>query len=150
MRPSSLQTAIVPTVCALLVLPGCLFVPPKGNSAPAGGGVQPTTNAAEETEEAPGLGGPSGGGGSGAPELDSITLHNDCASTVKLFLGEKPKFGSGTSTSITSNATQAFTLQPGKSLWIVSATDEGVAQYVGQAGTHRMRIPASCKEFVAD
>ena len=31
-----------------------------------------------------------------APQVVSVTLHNDCDHTVKLFLGDKPKFGSGT------------------------------------------------------
>ena len=142
--------AAITACCVLLVLPGCLWMPAKGtNSAPAGGGVQPTTNAAEETEGTDGPG-PAGGGGAGAPELDSLTLHSDCAATVKLFVGEKPKFGSGTSTTIASNNTQSFTIQAGKSIWIVGASDEGVAEYVGQAGTHRMKIPSTCKEFVAD
>jgi len=147
MRPTLLSITAI--ACALPAYAGCLWMPAKGNSAPAGGGVQPTTNAAEETEESGGLA-PTGGGESGAPQLDSLTLHSDCATTVKLFVGQKPKFGSGTSTSISSNATQSFSLQPGKSIWIVSATDEGVAEYVGQAGAHRMKIPSSCKEFVAD
>ena len=137
---------------SLLVLSssGCLWMPAKGNSNPAGGGVQPTSNTAEETEESPGLSGTGGGSGGGAPEIDSLTLHSDCATTVKLFVGQKPKFGSGTSTSISSNATESFTVQSGKSLWIVGASDEGIAEYVGQPGTHRVKIPATCKEFVAD
>lgn len=125
-------------------------MPAKGNSNPAGGGVQPTTNAAEESEDGPGLGGGGGGAAAGGPAIDSLTLHSDCSATVKLFVGEKPKYGSGTSTSISSNATESFTVQAGKSLWIVGANDEGIAEYVGQPGTHRMKIPASCKEFVAD
>ena len=57
----------------------------------------------------------------------SVELHNDCPNTVKLFLGEKPKFGSGTNTSLGSNTTTSYQMKPGDMIWITDDSENGVS-----------------------
>ena len=134
---------------ALLFASGCLMIPQQGAGAgaPAGGSGASGAPAAPAANAAATEGSPAAPQG---PQIDSLTLHNDCAQTVKLFLGAKPKWGSGTSTTIGSNVTQSFTLNPGDSVWIVNGSDEGVVEYKGVAGMHRMKIPSSCTAFAND
>ena len=88
-------TALV-VVCSLSFGVGCMM--PQGNY----GGTSPSSSSGPDPAAATG-GTESGGGGSGGgsapsgPQIDSLSLHNDCSQTVKLFLGDKPKWGSGTS-----------------------------------------------------
>jgi len=42
------------------------------------------------------------GGTGGAPVVVSVNIHSDCSNTVKVFYGTKPKFGSGTYSTISS------------------------------------------------
>ncbi len=143
-----MRTTLAIALC-LLALPACFMpMPPQnsgGSSAPSSGGTgSEPANAAAPAEAG------SAPKEAVGPQTDSVTLHNDCSKTVKLFLGEKPKFGSGTSTTIGSNTTQSHTLGVGKMIWIVDDSENGVAQYVGQAGMHRIKIPASCNQFQPD
>jgi hypothetical protein len=124
---------------------GCMM--PQGNY----GGTSPSSSSGAGPSAASGGSEGSSGGSGGAapsgPQIDSLSLHNDCAQTVKLFLGDKPKWGSGTSTTIGSNVTQSFTLNPGDKVWIVDQNDEGVVAYAGQPGMHSMKITSSCTQF---
>ena len=84
-----------------------------------------------------------------APQVVSVTLHNDCPNTVKLFLGEKPKFGSGTNTSLGSNTTTSYQMKPGDMIWITDDSENGLSSTsIGggiepvdpdHAGLHRLR-----------
>jgi hypothetical protein len=140
-------------VCTLALSACFPMMPANGGS---GGGAPPPSSGGGSSESSPAEPGPGPAAGGGAtapaagPQLDSVTLHNDCKKTVKLFLGEKPKFGSGTSTTIGSNTTQSYSLGVGKMIWIVDDSENGVANYTGQAGSHRIKIPASCTGFAPD
>jgi hypothetical protein len=150
-RPSNRAMRTL-TACSLFValvsfgVPGCMM--PQGNY----GGTSPSSSSGPDPAAATGGAESGGGGGSGGgapsgPQIDSLSLHNDCAQTVKLFLGDKPKWGSGTSTTIGSNVTQSFTLNPGDKVWIVDQNDEGVTSYAGQPGMHSMKITSGCNQF---
>ena len=134
-------------VFVALFVSGCMM--PQGSY----GSTSPSSSGSSGTDPAAAGGGAESGGGSGGgaapsgPQIDSLSLHNDCAQTVKLFLGDKPKWGSGTSTTIGSNVTQSFTLNPGDKVWIVDQNDEGVTSYAGQPGMHSMKITSSCTQF---
>ena len=133
-----------------LLVSGCLMLP----TTRTGGGPAPASPAHAQ----PASGGESASAGNEAsaektpsgPQIDSVSLHNDCPSTVKLFLGQKPKWGSGTSTTIGSNVTQSFTLKQGDAIWIVDGSDEGIGKYTGQTGMHSVKITASCMQFVTN
>jgi hypothetical protein len=145
-RGSSSNRAMkIPLLFVTLFATGCMM--PQGNyggtspSSTSGSGPAAATGGTESAGDGSGAGAPSG------PQIDSLSLHNDCAQTVKLFLGDKPKWGSGTSTTIGSNVTQSFTLNPGDKVWIVDQNDEGVTSYAGQPGMHSMKITSSCTQF---
>lgn len=84
-----------------------------------------------------------------APQVVSVSLHNDCPNTVKLFLGEKPKFGSGTNTSLGSNTTTSYQMKPGDMIWITDDSENGVSSTsIGGGGTFQsIRIMPSCTGF---
>ena len=120
---SDLVAIILPgtLLFALIGFGGCVILVGQASSgggypsSPGGGGYA-------AAPAAPASSGESGGGTTGggapvasapaAPQVVSVTLHNDCSNTVKLFLGEKPKFGSGTNTSLGSNTTTSYQMKP--------------------------------------
>jgi hypothetical protein len=83
------------------------------------------------------------------PSRWSLTLHNDCRNTVKLFLGQKPKWGSGTYTSLGGNNTTSYSGNAGDMIWIVDDSQNGVSS-LSPSGNQRMKITASCSGFAPD
>jgi len=140
---SAMRATHLISLFVAIVAPACMM--PQGNygpSSPSSSSAPAATPGSDESS-----GGGSGGAAPSGPQIDSVSLHNDCPQQVKLFLGEKPKWGSGTSTSIGVNTTQSFTLNPGDKIWIVDANDEGVSSYSGQPGMHSVKITSSCNQF---
>lgn len=90
----------------------------------------------------------SGGSSSNAPSASGwhLSLHNSCSKTVKLFLGKKPKWGSGTSTSLGSNTTTSYSGLPGDMIWIVDNSENGLSSLT-PSGNQRMQILSSCTGF---
>lgn len=84
-----------------------------------------------------------------APQVVSVELHNDCDHTVKLFLGDKPKFGSGTNTSLGSNTTTSYQMKPGDMIWITDDSENGLSSTSigGGGGMQRIRIMPGCTGF---
>ena len=85
----------------------------------------------------------SGGGDGGAPvpaQTASVSLKNVCGQTVKLFFGDKPKFGSGRSSSIGSNTLQSASMGVGDTVWIVDDSGNGIASYTASAGSQRIEV----------
>jgi hypothetical protein len=83
-----------------------------------------------------------------APQVVSVTLHNDCDHTVKLFLGEKPGFGSGTQTSLGSNTTTSYQMKPGDMIWITDDSENGLSSTsIGGGSSQRINITSSCTGF---
>ncbi len=77
----------------------------------------------------------------------SMSLKSECSHTVKLFLGKKPRFGSGETRTISSNSINSFSGTAGKMFWIVDASGNGVSSYVASAGSQSIKILASCSGF---
>ena len=134
-------------VLVLAAASGCIMPPQGGSSyaaspssgqAPSGGyEAQPAAAGAAPTQSAP-----------AAPSQVSISLHNDCPNKVKLFMGEKPKFGSGTYTSLDSNNTSSYSMKPGDMIWIVDESENGISSMSAGTGTFQnMKITSSCSEF---
>ena len=85
-----------------------------GGGYPAGSGGAPAAGSSDPSAPmAASSGGAAPAAAPAAPQVVSVSLHNDCPNTVKLFLGEKPKFGSGTNTSLGSNTTTSYQMKPG-------------------------------------
>lgn len=87
--------------------------------------------------------GSSGSSGS-APSSVSITLRNTCPSTVKLFFGDKPGFGSGKYSSASSNTSTNMSFRPGDMIWIVDDSQKGVSSTTISASTRTIEITSSC------
>lgn len=85
-----------------------------------------------------------GGSTSSAPSSVSVTLKNNCPNTVKIFFGDKPKFGSGTYSSLSSNTSTSKSFRPGDMVWIVDDSQNGVASATVSASTRRIEVTSSC------
>jgi len=136
-----------------LIVGGCVIPAGQGGS----GGAYPSNGGGGGYSSAPAAA-PTGGGESGggapmssapaAPQVVSVTLHNDCSNTVKLFLGEKPKFGSGTNTSLGSNTTTSYQMKPGDMIWITDESENGISSTsIGGGSSQSIRIMSSCTGF---
>jgi hypothetical protein len=130
-----------------LSLSACMMMPPpQGGSSPSSA-QSPEPGAGAMSE--PGV--PAGGESTDEPKNNtsvptSIEVHSDCPQTLPLFIGEKPKFGSGTKTSIGSNTTTTF---PRKSdgtqtIWIIDESENGIASASVSADTKRVEIDRNC------
>ena len=151
---SDLMATIVPgtLLLAFAAFGGCVIP-----AASSGGGGYPANNGggyasapASSSESAPPPGSASSASSEpAAPQVVSVSLHNDCPNTVKLFLGEKPKFGSGTNTSLGSNTTTSYQMKPGDMIWITDDSENGVSSTsIGGGGTFQsIRIMPSCTGF---
>jgi hypothetical protein len=80
----------------------------------------------------------------GAPSSVSVTIRSRCSKTVRVFYGAKPKFGSGTTSSISSNSVQNKTFRPGDQMWIVDDRDNGLSSVQVSAATREIEVTASC------
>jgi hypothetical protein len=105
-------------------------------------------SAAREAERAESGSGSSGSGSSAKSSSGgwSVNLKNGCSRTVKLFIGSKPKFGGGTTTSLGSNNLTSFNGGPEDKLWIIDAQENGVAS-VAPSGSQQLEITSGCSGF---
>jgi hypothetical protein len=83
------------------------------------------------------------------PSVVSVTLKNNCRETVKLFFGDKPKFGSGTYSSLGANTQTSHSFRPGDMMWIVDDGQNGISSTSVSAGMSRIEITESCTGLTA-
>jgi hypothetical protein len=129
----------------LVLIGGCVIPAGQGSS----GSTYPSSasSAPSASESAPPPAGASESAPA-APQVVSVTLHNDCPNTVKLFLGEKPKFGSGTNTSLGSNTTTSYQMKPGDMIWITDDSENGLSSTsIGGGSSQSIRIMPGCTGF---
>jgi nucleoid-associated protein YgaU len=79
----------------------------------------------------------------------SVNIRNSCGKTVKVFFGEKPKFGSGTYSSASSNSVSSHTFRPGDLFWIVDESENGVASVTVESSTKEIEIRGACSELAS-
>ncbi len=94
-------------------------------------------------------GGSSGSSSSGGSSHYSVTLKNECGKSVRLFFGQKPKFGSGTYSSIGSNTIQSKSGSVGDMIWIVDGSDNGISSYSPRSGSQNVVITQGCSGFAS-
>ncbi len=112
-----------------------------GGGGGGGGGGDPYG----QSQPPPPSGGGAGGGGAPAPAGPvSVTIRSSCPSTVRVFYGDKPKYGSGTTSSISSNSVNSHSFQPGDMFWIVDASDNGVDSITVGPGLGTIEIGSNC------
>jgi hypothetical protein len=74
----------------------------------------------------------------------SVSLRSRCGKTVKVFFGKEPKFGSGTTSSISGNSVQNHSFKPGDMVWLVDDSGNGVASATASPGMREIEIASSC------
>jgi len=82
----------------------------------------------------------------------SVEVHSDCSKTTRLFIGQKPKFGSGKTTTIGSNTTmsEGRNADGTQMIWIVDDSDNGLASAVVAVSTKRVVVESSCTAIHAE
>lgn len=86
-------------------------------------------------------------GGSSAPSgpvVVSVTLRNRCRETVKLFFGDKPKFGSGTYSSLGGNSSTSKQMKEGDMIWVVDDGQNGLSSTTVSSNARTIEITESC------
>ena len=91
-----------------------------------------------------GGGSSSSGGGSSAPTVVSVTLRNSCSSTVKVFFGDNPKFGSGRQSSLGGNSRTSQQMKPGDMVWVIDDSSNGLASATVSSSTREIEVTSSC------
>jgi hypothetical protein len=79
----------------------------------------------------------------------SVTIRSSCGKTVKVFYGEKPKFGSGTYSTASANSLSNHSFKPGEQFWIVDESQNGVANVAVAGSTKEIEILGSCDQLAA-
>lgn len=134
-------------LCTLPLLTGCgllgLTPPQSGQPSSPPGTEAP---AAPAPPESPGAANDvaSKGDAPAGPTIVSVSLKNNCKEKVRLFFGDKPKFGSGTYSSLGSNTRTSKQMQAGDMIWIVDESDNGVASYTVSEGSRDVEITDGC------
>ena len=82
----------------------------------------------------------------------SVEIHSDCSKTTRLFIGQKPKYGSGKTTTIGSNTTmsEGRNADGTQMIWIVDDSDNGLSSAVVTVSTKRVLIDGSCTKIHAE
>lgn len=128
---------------------GCsLWSNMTNSAAPAGseGQAAPSVAPAQQTHSAsaPSTSEPAAESSPAPPKPVSVTLRNKCAETVKIFFGDKPKFGSGTYSTLSSNSSTSHSFMPGDMFWIVDDSQNGVSSFTVADGTKTIEIESGC------
>lgn len=80
---------------------------------------------------------------SDAPQTVSVDLKNECRETVRLFYGDKPKFGSGTYSTLSSNTRTSKSMQAGDMIWLVDESDNGIGSVTIRAAASE-KVTVDC------
>ncbi len=141
---------------------GMAAAPPTGDAGGgsyagdpyAGGGAgEPSSDPSSAPSSAP-ASGPSFPGNTSsaparpaAPTVVSVTIRSACSKTVRVFYGDKPKFGSGTTSSISSNSVQSKSMKPGEMIWVVDEQDNPLGGVSISEGTRTVEIGSDCNSI---
>lgn len=145
------STRILALGALLLSAGGCSFLSSMTGGAPAGSASSGAPSSTPESppsssfDSAPATDGAAPA--SAAPEPPkpvSVTLRNTCSETVKVFFGDKPKFGSGRYSSLSSNSSTSHSFMPGDMFWIVDDSQNGVSSVTIGESTRTVEVQNGC------
>jgi hypothetical protein len=122
---------------------------PAPGAATPGAATPGTATPGAATAAAPTGEGASESSTPSAPSTVSVTIKNSCGETVKVFFGDKPKFGSGTYSSASENSRSNHSFSPGDQFWIVDDSQNGVANVAVTESTREIEILGSCDRLAA-
>lgn len=92
--------------------------------------------------------GGSGGSSSSAPAGPvSVTIRSSCPRTVPVFYGNKPKYGSGTSSSVSTNSVSSHSFREGDMMWVTDESGNGLDGFTVTRGTRTIEIDSSCRRL---
>ena len=142
----------------LLLLSACLIpVRQQGAStAPSGGYASSDPNGSYGSSGSDGTAGSDGSAGyAPAPSSASapapaaagpvsVTIRSACSKTVPVFYGDKPKYGSGTTSSVSSNSVSSHTFQVGDMMWVLDESGNGAGSVTISESTRNIEINSSC------
>jgi len=77
----------------------------------------------------------------------SVTIRSSCSKTVPVFYGDKPKYGSGTTSSVSSNSVSSKSFRIGDMMWVLDASGNGVDSVTISEGTRTLEITSSCSSI---
>lgn len=124
----------------MMAQPGAQGAAPGATGAGAPSAANPTTPGSTSSESA---------SASSSSSPVSVNIRSSCGQTVKVFFGDKPKFGSGTYSTASSNSVSSHSFKSGELFWIVDESENGVASVTVKDGTHEIEILGSCHELAA-
>ncbi len=136
------------TGCGALGQYGAMMQQPGAGTAGAGApasaaqATSPTTTPSDSNGATPTT-------TSSTPSSVSVDIKSSCTKTVKVFYGDKPKFGSGTYSSASANSRSSHSFRPGDQFWIVDETENGLANVQVKDNTREIEILGSCTELAA-
>lgn len=153
-----------------LALGGCFLMPgavPPGGAAPQGGtgapgGTDPSSMGSSpgSTPSSPGATTGSTSGGSSSPSQPqkpqpvslSIDMKNECSNTVHLFIGEKPGFSSGRSTTIGGNtlSSEGRDFDGSLMIWVTDDHEKGLSSVKVSPSQRKAIIGSDCKSIHAE
>ena len=139
--PAATGTSLA-TLCATLALTACLIKPqPRSGGYEPAAGSDPAAGMAASSPSAASSPAPAT---PAAPAVVSVTLRNSCRDTVKVFYGDKPKFGSGTYSTLSSNSVTSKQFRAGDMIWIVDDSQQGLASATISAGMNTVEVTSGC------
>lgn len=134
-----------------LALTGCIpfVMPAPGGTQPAGGSPSTSEASPQDPSSASPTSEPSSEAKSepAGPAVVSVTIRSSCKENVRVFFGDKPKFGSGTTSSISSNSVSSRQMKEGDMVWIVDGSDNPIASVSIQKSTSKIEVDGSCKSW---
>lgn len=123
----------------LFLLTACIPMAPASSTGPSSGTYTSSPAEPEPSDPAPASSpAPSG------PTTVSVTIRSACSKTVSVFYGDKPKFSSGTTSSISSNSVQSKTFQDGDLMWVLDDRGEGAGSITITSSTRNIEIGSGC------
>ena len=81
------------------------------------------------------------------PERVSVTIRSACRSTVPVFYGTRPKYGSGTQSSISSNSVSSKMFRAGDMIWLTDDSGGGLTSVTIAPGMSTIHIDSSCTQI---
>jgi hypothetical protein len=82
--------------------------------------------------------------GSSGSSVVSVTIRSSCRRTVPVFYGDKPKYGSGTTSSVSSNSVSSHSFRVGDMMWVLDEGGNGLGSITISQSTRTIEIDAGC------
>lgn len=79
----------------------------------------------------------------------SVTLRSSCPETVKVFFGDKPRFSSGRTSSVSGNSRRNESLRVGDTIWLLDSGGDGIASVTVSESTREVEVSRECSALMA-